>query len=192
MEQNTTIETINCLECEKKLEPEQMVTTDDGTFCKECYAKLIEQVTEVIKLQNQNINYPLAIAGALAGGAVGILVQWSFTYFTQIAFGLIAIVIGITVAKGIAITTGNKRSIELQILAIIVTIISFFYAEYLVTRSFLIKENAEFINTFAILPDIAFMINVNIQTFDVMSLIFLAIAVWQAWKITAPVSVPGE
>src|SRR5262249_55724699 len=63
----------------------------------------------------------------------------AFTVMTKIAFGLVAVVIGFAVGFGVTKFSGNKRSVGLQVMAVIVAALSFFYASYLVNRTFVQK-----------------------------------------------------
>jgi hypothetical protein len=87
---------------------------------------------------------------------------------------------------------GNKRSRGLQILSLIVAGSAFFYASFLVNRSFiqqaLEKEGKEM--ALAVLPNPATMAQVVALNFDVMSVLFLAITLWEAWKIPGPAKLP--
>ena len=89
---------VRCAECSTTLgEEQEREVTDDGTFCRPCFNNLTAQLQQVVAAQGQEINYPMAMVGGLGGGAVGVLVWWGFTVVTSIAFGLIAVVIGIAV-----------------------------------------------------------------------------------------------
>ena len=163
--------------------------TDDGTFCRTCFEALKEQVRQIIQAQREDIPYPMAMLGAVLGGAVGVLTWWGFTVVTEIAFGLVAVVIGFAVGKGILLLTGNKRALGLQILSTAVAGISFFYASYLVNRTFVLQvvaERGEEI-VLPLLPAPGLLVKVIGLDFGLMDLVFLAIVLYQAWKIPAPI-----
>ena len=100
------------------------VDTDDGAFCRSCYEQLVEHVQAVVGAQSEDINYPMALIGGMIGGLGGAMIWWGFTVVTNIAFGLVAIVIGIGVGKGILIATGQKRSVSLQVISVGISICS--------------------------------------------------------------------
>ncbi len=141
-----------------------------------------------IQAQGEDIPYPMAVIGAVVGGALGAAVWWGFTVVTQIAFGLVAVVIGFAVGKGILLMTGNKRAQSLQILSVVVSGLSFFYASYLVNRTLILRAWAEDgeVMILPLLPSPELLIRVVGLGFGVMDLVFLAIVLYQAWKIPAP------
>jgi hypothetical protein len=159
---------------------------DDGVLCRDCYDKLAAQVKEIVHQQDQDINYPLAVTGAVLGGVLGAIIWWGFTVITNIEFGLVAVVIGFTVAKGILILTGGKRSQGLQIMAVGVSAVSYFYANYLVSRTWIIAEYPEMKAQMGFLPDLSLFFEISRLSFSMFSVIFLAIVVWQAWQMVAP------
>lgn len=181
-------ETMACMQCEKALEEaDDVETTDNGVFCRDCYDHLVSQVKGIVDQQDQDINYSLAAIGALLGGIVGALIWWGFTVITKIEFGLVAVVIGFTVAKGILLLSGGKRSRGLQIMAVVVSALSYFYANYLVSRTYIIEDYPEMADTMGVLPDLSLLFEISRLTFGMFTLVFLGIVVWQAWQMVAPV-----
>ena len=179
-----------CAQCKSVLhEGQDRQETDGGVFCRVCFDQLQEEVRRSLEAQGQDINYPMATVGALLGGVAGAVVWWGFTVITSISFGLVAVVIGYTVGKGAMILSGHKRSVGLQGLAVVVSALSYFYASYLVNRTFLLQAMAERGQEAALplLPDPGLLVEIVSLSFDVMDLVFLAIVLWQAWKIPAPI-----
>ena len=181
---------LQCAECGTRLEQgADRETTDGGTFCRSCYNNLTEQVRHAIAAQGQDINYPMAILGAFGGAAIGVAAWWLFTVATNIAFGLVAVVIGVAVAKGTVILSGNKRSTGLQAISIAVSILAFAFASYLVNRTFinqaLLEEGTGGSLPFVPGPDL--FVKVLSLDFGIMDLVFLGIVVYEAWKIPAPI-----
>ena len=180
-----------CAECGTLLtEGQDRQETDEAVFCRPCFEKLGAQVEQAIQAQSQDINYPMATVGALLGAAVGILAWWGFTVLTEITFGLVAIVIGFAVGKGVTILSGDKRSQGLQILSVVVSGLAFFYASYLVNRTFLLQafaeEGQELVMDLPLMPDPGLFYNVISLNFGMFDIVFLAIVVYQAWKLPAP------
>jgi len=178
-----------CAQCETLLrEGAEREVTEGGVFCGTCYSALREQVRMAVQAQGEDIPYPMAAIGAVVGGILGAVVWWGFTVVTQIAFGLVAVVIGFAVGKGILLMTGNKRAQGLQILSVIVSGLSFFFASYLVNRTFIMRALAEDGEELLLplLPSPELLVKVVGLNFDVMDLVFLAIVLYQAWKIPAP------
>ncbi len=181
---------VNCAECGTTLEANaDHEVTDDGTFCRSCFNNLTMQLQQATAAQGQEINYSMAFAGALAGAAIGVVAWWGFTVLTEISFGLVAIVIGIAVGKGAVMLSGGKRSTGLQGMSIGVSILAFFYATYLVNRTFLHRafEAEGMDGTLPLVPGIGTLVEVVGLNFGIMDLVFLAIVVYEAWKIPAPI-----
>jgi len=178
-----------CAECDRVLVAgEDIEITDGGSFCLSCYEQLAAQISAAVNAQGQDINYSMAFVGAMLGGIVGAAVWWGFTVLTHISFGLVAVVIGIAVGKGIIMFSSGKRSQGLQGMAVAVAAVSFFYASYLVNRSLIIKtlrERGESVDL-SLLPSLDTLYEVIALNFGLFDLVFLAIVVHQAWSISAP------
>jgi hypothetical protein len=186
----TAGEPVRCAECGATLgEGQDREVTDGGTFCRACFVRLTAELEQALAVQGRDVNYPMAALGAVLGGAAGAAVWWGFTVLTGIAFGLVAIVIGFAVGKGVLLLGGNKRAVGLQVLSAGVAALAFFYASYLVSRSFVLAAYAEQGTPLELplLPPIDLGFEVVRAGFGVMDLVFLAITLWEAWKIPAPV-----
>ncbi len=187
-----TAESVHCAECGASLaESDSRVETDDGTFCETCFANLRAQVEHALRQQSADINYPMAAVGAIGGAVIGVLAWWGFTVVTNISFGLVAVVIGFAVGKGTVMLSGNKHSTGLQALSISVSIVAFFYANYLVTRTFVHQAWAEegMEGALPLVPNPALLFEVIALGFGIMDVVFLAIVVYEAWKIPAPIKI---
>ena len=145
----------------------------------------------MLEAQGQDVNYPAAALGGLAGAVAGVLAWWGFTVLTSVAFGLVAIVIGVAVGKGVVMASGNKRHRNLQALSLLVSMAAFFYASYLVNRTFIQRAYAEKGEAVALplLPEPGLFLAVVSGGFGVMDLVFLAIVGYEAWKIPAPLAI---
>jgi hypothetical protein len=185
-------EAVKCAECGTLLsEGQDRETTDDSVFCRPCFNNLTAQLQQAVAIQGQDINYSMAAVGGLLGAAIGVLVWWGFTVVTNIAFGLVAVVIGIAVGKGVLMLSGNKRSQGLQITSVIIATLGFVYASYLVNRTFVQKALAEEGQDVVLpwIPNPEMLIWVLQLGFSFMDVVFLAIVVYQAWKIPAPMRI---
>jgi len=190
-EESSPSQEVNCAECGTRLRAgDDSEVTDNGTFCRPCYNNLTAQVQQAIGAQSQEVNYSMALVGALGGAVIGVLAWWGFTVVTSISFGLVAVLIGIAVAKGAVMLSGDKRSTGLQALSISVSVVAFFYASYLVNRTFVHRAFAEegVEGVLPLLPSPGVFVEVIGLNFGFMDLIFLAIVVYEAWKIPAPIS----
>jgi hypothetical protein len=187
MDEAGTHSEIHCSQCATTLvEGQDRETTDDGVFCRSCFHELSAQVRQVVSAQGAEINYINATVGGLGGAAIGVLVWWGFTVATEISFGLVAVVIGFAVGKGIEILTGGKRHLNLQIMAVAISVLAFVYAKYLVIRTFIQQEVL-----LPLLPDPGLLVEVLKLDAGLFDLIFLAIVVFQAWKMPAPIELAG-
>jgi len=173
-----------CAECGTRItEGDDRVVTDGGVFCRTCFAALRGEIERVIAAQGADVNYPAAAVGAVLGGVVGALVWWGFTVTTKISFGLVAIVIGVAVAKGAMFFAGGKRSRGLQGLSVAVAGVAFFYASYLVNRTLILRQGAV---DLPLVPGIGLLVRIVSLGFGTFDLVFLAIVLWEAWRIPAP------
>jgi hypothetical protein len=181
---------VRCAECSTLLpEGTDIETTDGGTFCRYCFNALTTQVQRSVSAQGENINYLMAAVGGLIGGVLGSLLWWGFTVVTNIAFGLVAIAIGFAVGKGVVLLSGHKRSQQLQIMSAVISAIFFFYASYLVNRTFILRLYADdhLDLMIPVLPtDPALFMEIVQANFSLLDFVFLAIVVYQAWKMPAP------
>lgn len=188
------VEEVRCAECGTRLpEGADRVVTDDGTFCRSCFESLRTQVERAVRAQSEDVPYPAAVTGALIGGAVGAAVWWGFTVLTGVSFGLVAIVIGYAVGKGVVLGAGGKRAFGLQVVSVAVAGVSFAYATYLVNRSFFhraLGAEGEALRL-PLLPEPGLFLEVARVGFSVMDLVFLAIVLWEAWRLPAPFRLRG-
>ena len=178
-----------CARCDKPLGADDRVDTGDRTFCRTCYDALRMQLQQGIEGMSRDVNYPMAVLGALLGGAAGVLLWWGFTVFSKISFGLVAVAIGFLVAHGAMRFAGQKRSAGLQAVAIAVAVLSFVVATYLVNATFINEELAKRNETWRVpyVPEnLRSFYLVAYSGFDYMDLVFLGIVVWEAWSIPRP------
>ncbi len=165
--------------------------TDDAVFCRPCFDQLTAEHHHAITAQSTDVNYAMGLVGGVLGGVLGALVWWGFTVATNIAFGLIAVVIGIAVGKGVTLLSGNKRHLNLQIMAVGLSVLSFVYASFLVNRSF-IQAAFEADGTpveIPLLPSTEMFIDVVKAGFSPIDLLFLGVVLYEAWKIPAPLAI---
>jgi hypothetical protein len=135
---------IRCAECGSIIrEGQDRVATDGGVFCRICYDNLAIRLRQAVEAQSADVPYSRAALGGILGGVAGSFVWWGFTVLTHIALGLVAVIIGILVGKGIVIFSGGKRSGRLQALSVTIAALSYAYASYLVDRSFIQQALAD-------------------------------------------------
>jgi hypothetical protein len=182
-----------CAQCGKSLAELEGVASGDRFFCRDCYASLRAELEQAAAALSSDIPYPKAALGAVLGGVVGVFAWWGFTVLTQIAFGLVAVAIGFLVGQGAVRFAGGKRSKGLQALSIAVALAGYAVATYLVNMTFINRSLAGSGESFRIAfppqsPTIFF--RVLAADFGVMDCVFLAIVVYEAWKIPRPLVLP--
>ncbi len=187
---------LRCVECETPIaDGQDHVRTERGVFCADCFARLKAQVQQVIAAQSRDIDFPRALLGAVLGGAAGAALWWGVTVITNVAFGLIAIVIGVAVGKGVVTFTGGKRAQSLQVLSVVVAVVAYLAGTYLTNHTFIthyLHEHGK-IGALPLVPSsVEYFVDVVRAGFRPFDLIFLAIAMHQAWKIPAPLRLGGR
>ncbi len=185
----------NCAQCSKALTGSDTVAAGDRFFCRSCYVSLRAELEAVVASMSADVNYGQAAVGAVLGGVVGALAWWGFTVLTHIAFGLFAVAIGFLVGHGAVRFAGGKRSGGLQALSIAVALLSYLGAIYLVNMTFINKALDSQGEAFRVgFPPQSLDLLVRVVTLDfgVMDLVFLAIVVYEAWKIPRPIALPPE
>jgi hypothetical protein len=190
----TSIEEV-CAQCGKRLTPDDRVAAGGKLFCRSCYADLRAQLEQVVTQMSSDIPWVNATLGALLGGVAGILVWWGFTVVTKMSFGLIAVGIGFAVGWGTVRFAGGKRSSGLQALSVTVAALSYAVATYLVNMTFMNRALVEQGKAYRVaFPpqslEIAGMVLAS--GFGVMDVVFLAIVIYEAWKLPRPIVLPSR
>ncbi len=182
-----------CAQCATAVAFADRVDTGDRSFCRTCYDQLQSELREVALQSRSDISYPAAFTGAVLGGALGALVWWGFTVMTSIALGFIAIAIGFLVGHGAVRFAGGKKSRELQIMSVAVALVSILAATYLVNMTFINQalEKQGDVQRLAFPGNLGVFFRVIGLNFGIMDVVFIAITLWEAWKIPAPLEIPA-
>lgn len=186
---------VRCARCQSALTERERVSAGDRVYCRTC--------SDIVKLQTRTsvastpdgINYPLAAVGAILGGAVGALAWWGVTVLTHVGFGLMAVVIGLLVGHGALRFAGGKRSVGLQVLAVIVGALSFLVGVFLVNMTFINAALAHRGEAWRVAfppSSLNAFYHVIAANFGIMKLVFLAVIVYQAWFIPRPTKLPSS
>jgi len=184
-----------CARCDRALADDDRVVAGDRQFCRSCYETLRLELQRTVEAMSTDVNYPMAVAGAILGGIAGILLWWGFTVLTKFAVGLVAVAIGFLVGHGAVRFSGGKRSAGLQALAIVVAVLAFAVATYLVTMTFVndaLTKQGDLRRVPFPPSSVEMFVRVVWLGFGVMDLVFLAIVVWEAWRIPRPLKLPGS
>jgi hypothetical protein len=183
----------SCAQCSRTLMAEESVESGGKWFCRDCYASLRAELEAAIAGMSTGVNYPKAAAGALLGGAAGALAWWGFTVLTHIAFGLFAVAIGFLAGRGAVMFSGGKRSRGLQAVSVGAAVVSYAVATYLVNMTFInqaLTNQGEAFRLGFPPQSLRLFIRAVSADFGVMDIVFLAIAVWEAWRMPRPLSLP--
>ena len=178
-----------CAECGKLLSAVDRVAAGDRVFCTSCHAMLRQQIEGAVQAMGEDINYANAALGAVLGGAVGVLGWWGITVATGWSIGLIAVGLGWAVGTGTVRLSGGKRSQGLQILSATVACASWVVASYLVNMTFINRALAKSGDAGRVPfpPTSLEMVGTVLGAgFGFMDVVFLAIMVWEAWKMPRP------
>jgi len=182
-----------CARCRALVSEGDRVTAEDRVFCRTCYEILKLELRKSVASISEDVNYPMAILGAVLGGVVGVLVWWGFTVLTKIGVGLVAVVIGFLVGHGAARFAGGKRSVGLQAISVAVGVLSFLVAVYLVNMSFINAALVERGESWRVMfPPVSLdmFYKVVAVNFGIMKVVFLAIVAYEAWIIPRPIRLP--
>ena len=182
-----------CAQCSKTLTADDRVVAGDREFCRACYASLRAELEQAAAAQSADVNYANATLGAVLGGIVGVLAWWGFTVLTHWSLGLLAVAIGFLVGHGAVRFAGGKRAAGLQTLSITVALVSYLCATYLVNMTFINQALGKQGEAFRVgfppqSPDL--FVRVVTTGFGLMDLVFLAIVIYEAWKIPKPFVLP--
>jgi hypothetical protein len=186
--------TATCAQCGTALLPGQRVDTADRSFCRTCFDGLEDQLRAHISEAQRDVPYTKAVAGGVLGGIVGVLLWWGFTVMTRISLGLVAIAIGFLVGQGVVRFSGGKRSRNLQVLSVVIALASFVVASYLVNMSFINEALAKQGDARRVgFPpgSLDAFVRVVGMNFGLMDVVFLAITLFEAWKIPRPIALPA-
>jgi hypothetical protein len=187
--------TETCAQCGRSLTAGDRVAAGDKVFCRSCYASLRAELQQAVGEMSSGINYVNGAIGAVLGAAVGGALWWGFTVVTKISLGLVALAIGFLAGLGAVKFAGGKRSGTLQAISIVAALGSYLVASYLVNMTFANQALAKQGDAFRVaFPPQSFDLFVRVLSlgFGMMDLVFLAIVVYEAWKIPKPLALPPD
>lgn len=128
-------------------------------------------------------NFALAVPAGLAAAVVGATLWAVFVYATGTELGLIAVAVGALV--GLAIRKiGNGIDIQFAILGAVCAAFGWALGMILCDLAFLAKEAGRPFLDVASTLGIGDSISLMFQAGSPMDLLFLAIAVWEGWKLS--------
>ena len=124
-----------------------------------------------------------AIGLGLVGAIISSLIWFGFVVLTGWQFGIIAILVGILIGKGVLIGSGNKGGRDFQIISVILTagamLLSEYFIGWYVTYQYLLEQGIGVLNFF-LPPSIMFKMVQDSIGASPSTLLFFGIAIWQA------------
>jgi hypothetical protein len=129
--------------------------------------------------------FVIGVAAAVLGGGIWYGVAAATSYHV----GLVAIVVGALVGVGVAYEQVGRDRVPLQAMAVLLTLVALFFAEYFIVRHAAIdalsaRGRDTNIALFLSPGDMIQVVQDDISD-DPSILLFAAIAVFQAWRIPA-------
>jgi hypothetical protein len=155
-------------------------------LCPSC----LNQVEESFKRETQNPNLPVAFLLGLGGAAAGAVVWYLIVRLTGWEVGIAAWLIGWLTGKAVVFGAGRKRGVPLQVISIVLTIAAMIASEYSIFNYFFNNEGYS-----GNLPLNLFFEVYGSYIFSfqgMLTILFYALAIWQAVVIPAPRKLKGE
>jgi len=138
---------------------------------------------ETIAALRSRQNFAAAIPAGLAAAVVGAVVWALFTYLTGIALGLIAVAIGALVGWAVR-TVGRGVDPQFGVLGALCAALGWALGTVLCDVAFVAKDAGRpFLDVLAALGG-GETIALAFRAADAMDILFLAIAVWEGWKLS--------
>ena len=126
-------EVFNCADCGRQITVEERhyfegENGEDIYFCEECMAKINHALAE------ETMNPNMVGAGILGGiaGILGGIIWFIITAATKTSFGLLAIGLGWLIGKAVSLGAGNKKGLQLQIMAALIMTLFLILSEYFI------------------------------------------------------------
>lgn len=126
-------EIVKCADCGKEITVEERHSFEgengqDIYFCDECMTKINQALAE------ETMNPNMVGAGILGGlaGILGGIIWFIITAATKTSFGIIAIGLGWLIGKAVSLGAGNKKGVQLQIMAALIMTAFLILSEYFI------------------------------------------------------------
>ncbi len=183
---STASTTSTCARCGRSLAPGEGVKAGDRVFCAACHETLAAELRAHVDALTQDIPIVPAAVGAVGGALLGAAVWTLVVVFTHFQVGIVAILIGWLAGTGAVRFAGGKRGRPLQWIAAGATVLAFILSLYAVNAAMFNHAMATTGDPrrFPVIPrDPAAFLPVAFAGFGIFDVVFLAIAVWQAWSL---------
>lgn len=146
------------------------------------------EIERAFQAETQEPNLVMASLFGMGAGLAAALIWYGIVVTTKYELGIIAILVGWLVGKAVTIGAGKKRGTQLQLLSVGITLLAMTLSEYLVVRYFVVEmlseEGYTNIPLFLPLGLVLELIGEGLKN-NPITLLFWAIALWQAWSVPA-------
>ena len=179
----------SCANCGKELVDDfhKIVNSEKQVLglCDKCY----KEIKAHEEAQSKNINYSYAILLGFLFSLVGAVLWYAVVYISKWQLGIVALGVGMLAGYGVKLGSGNKQSLNLQIISGVIAFISVIVGEYLILNHYLVDylisqdelTKFEFLRFFPVLTSVFYSIKD-----DALKLIFWGIAVYTAFTFAKP------
>ena len=154
------------------------------TICSNCAS----QIESAFQAETEGPNLLGAALFGLGAAVIGCLVWYGVVVVTNYQLGIIAVGIGWLVAQAVILGSGRKRGPALQAISVVITLLAMVASEYLIVRHFLVEALTEEGYTgFRLLLPLGDMLTIVVEGIkaDLLTLLFWAIALWEAFILPA-------
>jgi hypothetical protein len=127
-------------------------------------------------------NFALAVPAGIAAAVVGAILWAVFVYATNMELGLVAIAVGALVGYAVR-TAGHGIDAKFGVLGAVCAAFGWALGTILCDIGFVAKEAGRPFLDVAATLGVGQSVSLALQAGDAMELLFLAIAVWEGWKL---------
>ncbi len=155
------------------------------TMCSNC-ARTVERAFQAETEDVKSVN---ALLLGLGAAVLSSVVWYGAVVITNLQLGVIAVGVGWLVAQAVMLGAGRKRGSSLQGLSVAITVLAMAFSQYLIIRHFAVQALSKqgYTNIPFLLP-VDLMVRLVVESLknDPLTLLFWAIAVWEAYRLPAP------
>jgi len=148
-----------------------------------------QNIEQAFQAETEGANPAGGLLFGLGAAIVSSLVWYGVVVLTKYELGILAVGVGWLVGQAVMLGAGRKRSTLLQVMSVAITVAAMVSSEYLIVRYFVAQALAERgVTDLALLLPLNLVVEMIIEGIKAspLTLLFWAIAVWQAFVIPAP------
>ncbi len=175
---------VTCLQCQQPV-GEAYYEAAGKTVCERCKRQIEWHLAEGAGFAG----FLKALAFGVVGGALGATLWYVVRAFSGYEVGLIAILVGWLVGRGVHLGTGGRGGLGFQVLAVLVTYASI-ALQYVpdvwsaINQSEKLEGGARVV-AFVIAVPVAFAAPFLMGFQNIIGLLIIGFGLWQAWKMNA-------